>query len=571
MMKRVFVLYVLLLAAAGSAMAAPPKVRVLLWSEQTEPRDVYPKGINGALADYLRQFPDVEVKTAGLNDADAGLSEAALAQTDVLIWFDHRRRGDVPDEAVDRIVKHVRERGMGFIGLHSAHHSKPIKRLLDATGSWSSYVNHGQPERMWVVLPGHPIAEGVSDFTIPQTEIYTEPFEVPQPEAVIIEGTWPSGHRSRDVMTWSVGKGRVVYIRAGHETYPIYFMPPMQRLVSNSVRYAAGRTHAPHDLKRREAGPPATEHGAYFKRELLLVANRLDDRVDMLDGATGEKVGSVKTGAHPHEVAMSPDASTAYVSLHGTADDGDNKAAGDGLAAINLKTQSREPIALGSCKAPHAMAVDVMGVLWVTCEGDGAVMAIDPNQKKIVAEVRTGSKGTRWISMLPDASKIYVSNIGAAKLSVIDRLARKVVKDIATPRGVEGITLSPDGKRLYAADSREPVLWVIDTEHDEVVRQVPLKNAPRRVRVVSASQKILITNYTSNTVEVLDLATLASEKVVPVGKSPNAISLSADGRWAFISNSGESTLSVIDLKTFEVARPIKVGNGPAGMSYVLTR
>ena len=46
---------------------------------------------------------------------------------------------------------------------------------------------------LWVVLPGHPIAEGVSDFTIPQTEIYTEPFEVPQPEAVIVEGTWESG------------------------------------------------------------------------------------------------------------------------------------------------------------------------------------------------------------------------------------------------------------------------------------------------------------------------------------------------------------------------------------------
>jgi trehalose utilization protein len=262
-MKQVFILCLLLLVAAVGASAAPKKIRVLLWSEQTEPREVYPVGINGALAEYLRRFPDIDVKTAGLADPDAGLGEAVLAQTDVLIWFDHRKRGAVPDEAVARIVKHVRERGMGFIGLHSAHHSKPIKKLLDATGSWGSYVNHGKPEQMWVVLPGHPIAEGVSDFTIPQTEIYTEPFEVPQPEAVIVEGTWESGHRSREVMTWAVGKGRVVYIRAGHETYPIYFMPKMQRLVSNSVRYAAGRTNAPKNLKRREAGPPATAHGPY--------------------------------------------------------------------------------------------------------------------------------------------------------------------------------------------------------------------------------------------------------------------------------------------------------------------
>jgi YVTN family beta-propeller protein len=459
---------------------------------------------------------------------------------------------------------------MGFLGLHSAHHSKVIKRLLDATGSWSSYVNHGKPEQMWVVLPGHPIAEGVSDFTIPQTEIYTEPFEVPPPEAVIVEGTWESGHRSRDVMTWRVGKGRVVYIRAGHETYPIYFMPPMQKLVSNSVRYAAGRTSASSDLKRREAGPPATERGPYFKRELLLVVNRLDDRVDMLNGATGENLSSVKTGAHPHEVAMSPDASTAYVTLHSEAADGD-KAAYNGLAAFNLKTRSLEPIPLGPCKAPHAMAVDVMGVLWVTCESSGAILAIDPRRKEVVAAVSTASKGTRWISMLPDSSKAYVTNRDAAKLSVIDRLTHKVIKEIATPRGVEGLALSPDGKRLYAADAREPVLWVIDTDKDEVIKQVPLKKVPGRLRVVAASQKILITNYASNTVEVLDLTTMASEKVVPVGKSPNAISLSADGQWAFVSNSGEKTLSVIDLKTFGVVRTIEVGNGPAGMSYVLTR
>jgi trehalose utilization protein len=265
-MKQVFLICVLLLGAAGTSAAAPKKIRVLLWSEQTEPRDVYPSGINGALAEYLRQFPDIEVKTAGLADPGAGLDESVLAQTDVLIWFDHRKRGAVPDEAVARIVNHVRERGMGFIGLHSAHHSKPLKKLLDATGSWGSYVDHGKPEQMWIVLPRHPIAEGVSDFTIPQTEIYTEPFEVPQPQAVIVEGTWESGHRSREVMTWAVGKGRVVYIRAGHETYPIYFMPKMRRLVSNSVRYSAGRTEAPKNLKRREAGPPATAQGPYRNR-----------------------------------------------------------------------------------------------------------------------------------------------------------------------------------------------------------------------------------------------------------------------------------------------------------------
>jgi trehalose utilization protein len=248
----------MLVLMGGLAGAAPKKIRVLLWSEQTEPRDVYPKGISGALADYFNKLPGFEAKTATLNDPEAGLSDAVLSQTDVLIWFGHKKHNAVPDEAVDRVIKHVRERGMGFIGLHSAHYSKPLKKLLNASGSWRSYVNHGKPEQMWIVLPDHPIAKGVNDFTIPKTELYAEPFQVPPPEAVIVEGTWESGHRSREVMTWTIGKGRMVYIRAGHEEYPIYFMPQMQRLVANSVEWAAWRTNAPKNLKRREAGPAAT-------------------------------------------------------------------------------------------------------------------------------------------------------------------------------------------------------------------------------------------------------------------------------------------------------------------------
>ncbi|MEJ7618463.1 MAG: ThuA domain-containing protein [Pyrinomonadaceae bacterium] len=265
-MKIFVMLCALLCLVPVGAMAAPKKIRVLLWSEQTEPRDIYPTGISGALADHLNKMPNMDAVTATLTDEGAGVADAALAQTDVLIWFGHKKHGEVPDDAVDRIVRHVRERGMGFIALHSSHYSKPLKKLLNATGSWSSYVNFAKPERIWVVLPSHPIAKGVSDFTIPREEIYTEPYDVPEPEAVIAEGTWETGHRNREVMTWTLDKGRMVYIRAGHEEYPIFLMPQMQRLVANSVEWSAGRTKAPKGAARRDAGPAATVQGPYKKQ-----------------------------------------------------------------------------------------------------------------------------------------------------------------------------------------------------------------------------------------------------------------------------------------------------------------
>jgi trehalose utilization protein len=253
-----------LLTAASSVLAQKAnKLRVLCWSEQTEPREIYPTGISGALADHLNKQKGITAKTSQLADDEFGLSEATLNNTDVLIWFGHRKHRDVPDEIVNRVVKQIRERGMGFIALHSAHFSKPLKVALQATGSWSSYVNFGQPEQMWVVSPKHPIAKGIKDFTIPKTEIYTEPFDVPPPEAVIFEGTWETGHRNREVMVWTLDKGRFVYIRPGHVEYPFFFMPEMQRLIVNSVLWAGKKTKAAAHLPPREAGPKATATGPY--------------------------------------------------------------------------------------------------------------------------------------------------------------------------------------------------------------------------------------------------------------------------------------------------------------------
>jgi len=262
-----------LLAVAGllivnltdAASKKPPKLRVLLWSERTEPVEIYPTGINGALADYLNKQDGIEAKTAQLSDPEAGLGEAALANADVLIWFGHKKHKDVPDEIVERVVRHIRERGLGFIALHSAHYSKPLKVALQASGSWSDYQNRGWAEQVWVVSPNHPLAKGLKDFTLPKEEIYTEPFDVPAPEAVILEATWPSGHRTRECMVWTLGKGRFVYLRPGHEEYPTFFIPEMQRLISNAVLWAGKRTNAPANLPRREAGPAATASGPLAK------------------------------------------------------------------------------------------------------------------------------------------------------------------------------------------------------------------------------------------------------------------------------------------------------------------
>ena len=230
-------------AAAGSASTTPAgsKVRVLCWSERTEPARVYAEGINGAIAHYLRQHPDLDVQTTSINDPEQGLGNAALESTEVLIWWGHQKHSNVDDARVAEAVRQIKERGLGFIGIHSAHYSKIFKTVLGCTGDLGGWREDGKPEFLKCVAPSHPIAKGLGDFTIPETEMYNEPFAVPAPEKTIFFSYWEAGEQFRSCNTWTVGKGRVVHFRPGHESYPIYFQELPLRVVKNCVYWCARR------------------------------------------------------------------------------------------------------------------------------------------------------------------------------------------------------------------------------------------------------------------------------------------------------------------------------------------
>ncbi len=227
-------------------------IRVLAWSERSEPAEAYPNGINGAMADLFKGDKKVKVTVANLADPGQGLTETALAQTDVLIWFGHKNHKDVTAENVDRIIHHVTERGMGYLPLHSAHYALPFKKLMEIkanqigfklegiTGRWGRVRNEGKSELVRVLQPKHPIAKGIKDFTIPKDEMYANPFIVPPPDVKVLEGAFEGGEQNgSDGMVWMVGKGKVFYFRPGHETYPIYFQPEVQAVLRNAVRWLA--------------------------------------------------------------------------------------------------------------------------------------------------------------------------------------------------------------------------------------------------------------------------------------------------------------------------------------------
>jgi trehalose utilization protein len=238
------------LLLAPPAWAAGEKRKVVVWSEGTANVDeaskkVYPQDVNTAIAEGLQplEAQGWQIIKANINEPGQGLPDELLETTDVLIWWGHKRHGDVKDALVNKINDRVRAGKMGFIGTHSCHFAKPFKKLMGTACSWGEYVEDGTTAEIIVKEPNHPICKGVKTFQLGAIERYGEPFAVPTPEAVPLDGmyTKPDGKKepARMGLCWTVGKGRVFYFTPGHETHNDYFKPEVRLIFVNSVQWAA--------------------------------------------------------------------------------------------------------------------------------------------------------------------------------------------------------------------------------------------------------------------------------------------------------------------------------------------
>ncbi|MEO8496440.1 MAG: ThuA domain-containing protein [Planctomycetota bacterium] len=222
-------------------------LRVTIWNEfiheQTVDivRQIYPGGMHEVWAAAIQQHlgNSVSVRFAFLDQAEHGLTEQVLADTDVLTWWGHAAHDRVSDEVVERVQRRVWQ-GMGLVALHSAHNSKIFKRLM-GTSCMLRWREAAERERVWIVDPAHPIVAGFTEecFELPHGEMYGEFFDVPPPDELFTISWFEGGEVFRSGCAWRRGKGRVVYFSPGHETFPIYRDPNIQRIIANAVQYAA--------------------------------------------------------------------------------------------------------------------------------------------------------------------------------------------------------------------------------------------------------------------------------------------------------------------------------------------
>jgi trehalose utilization protein len=219
-------------------------IKVTVWNEYLHEVEMeaigrlYPGGIHCCIAGFLKKA-GMSTRTATLREPEHGLTDEVLGDTDVLIWWGHMAHQEVDDKIVEKVYTRVLD-GMGLIVLHSGHASKIFNKVCGTRTGVLKWREVGEQEILWVVDPAHPIVDGLPEkIIIPQEEMYGEYFSIPEPDQMIFISWFEGGEVFRSGFCYHREKGKVFYFRPGHESFSTFYMPEIQQVIINAVKWAA--------------------------------------------------------------------------------------------------------------------------------------------------------------------------------------------------------------------------------------------------------------------------------------------------------------------------------------------
>jgi YVTN family beta-propeller protein len=325
----------------------------------------------------------------------------------------------------------------------------------------------------------------------------------------------------------------------------------------------------------------APVHAALNASGTLLVLNKSDDTVSLIDLASQKTAATLPTGHGPHEVAVSADGKTAVVTNYGTGD-----APGRSVTVIDVpaKTVART-IDLGEYRQPHGIAWLQGNEVAVTVEGSKAVLIVDVAAGKVLQAIPTDQIISHMVAISAKHNRAFIANIGSGSATVIDLEKRAHVTDIATGKGAEGIDVSPDGSEVWVANRASNTVSVIDAATLKITATLEPGETPIRVKFVPGGKHALVSNARSGDVSVFDTATKRRIASIPMqakavegsdqrpggqfgeGPVPVGILVAPGVPVAFVANTNADIVSVIDLKSWQIVDRLKAGKEPDGLGY----
>jgi len=311
----------------------------------------------------------------------------------------------------------------------------------------------------------------------------------------------------------------------------------------------------------------------------LLVLEKADNSLAIVDPASLKIVGRVPAGGDPHEIVVSPDGKLAYISNYGGLDSALNT-----ITVVDLANRKAlEPLSLGALRSPHGLDV-VGGKLYFTVETNKAFGRYDLSSRSVDWVLGTGQDRTHMIVVNPVEDRIVTSNVSSGTLSIAELVPappppgapdqarlRKTwqITTVPSGRGSEGFDVSPTGDQIWAANGLDNTITIIDIQSKKAVSTFPTSvGHANRLKFTPDGKRVLVSGLGSGgaNVAVLDVATRKEIKTFDLGGGSAGILMAPAGR-VYVAVSAKDKVVVIDLGKLEVAGTIPTGKGPDGLAW----
>jgi DNA-binding beta-propeller fold protein YncE len=303
---------------------------------------------------------------------------------------------------------------------------------------------------------------------------------------------------------------------------------------------------------------------------LLLVANKGDHTISLIDPSAGQQVATVDVkGVTGHELVASPDGKFAYVPIYGNSGVGQPGTDGSNLAVVDLGERKLSGnVDFGKGVRPHCAVIGPKdGLLYVTTEIDQAITVIDPRTQKIVGKVPTGQPESHMLAITRDGRRGYTANVGPGTVSVLDLATRKTITVIHVAPKIQRIALSVDDRYAFTSDQTKSQLAVIDMATNKVKTWVALPDQGYGAAPTPDGRWLVIALRTRNQVAVVDLQAMKVAHTIDVPAAPQETLISPDGKMAYVSCDASHKVAAIRTSDWRVDKLIDAGPSADGLAW----
>jgi DNA-binding beta-propeller fold protein YncE len=316
----------------------------------------------------------------------------------------------------------------------------------------------------------------------------------------------------------------------------------------------------------------------FSARHLMLVVNKHLPGVTIYDAETHETVGSTTMEISPHEAAFSSDGQYAYVPIYGSS--GVGKPGTDEHTLHFLRASDCTVISsldTEQYKRPHSIVVGQQsGLIYMTTEVAESVVIVDPDRKRIIGSVQTGSNTSHMVAVTRDESTAYVSNVQAKTVSVLDLRHRKLADTIRTDGENQRMTLSPDERWFVTNLGPAKGIAFYRTSDHKLDFTVPVDGTPF-VSKFSADGKFLYTagfaGKGRNAAWKIDVAqrTVTTALSNGLGGDVGALEVNPFDGSVYVSDQATDAIYAIDPETWKAQKILSTAKSPDAMAFVAVR